>query len=64
MKIFQAIGDKLSYNDILQLDGAYSVSHINYGEGIIPLLFSSKCLILMRLEETTNIFDRMFKVFG
>ena len=32
MKIFQAIGDELSYKDILQLDGAYSVAHINYGE--------------------------------
>ena len=32
MKIFQAIGDELSYRDILQLDGAYSVAHINYGE--------------------------------
>lgn len=32
MKIFQAIGDGLSYKDILQLDGAYSVAHINYGE--------------------------------
>jgi len=32
MKIFQAIGDELSYKDILQLDGAYSVAHINYGK--------------------------------
>ena len=32
MKIFQAIGDELSYNDALQLDGAYSVAHINYGK--------------------------------
>ena len=32
MKIFQAIGDELSYKDILQLDGAYLVAHINYGK--------------------------------
>ena len=35
MRIFQAIGDELSYNDILQLDGAYAVAHINYGQSPI-----------------------------
>lgn len=28
---FQNIGDQGSYKDLLQLDGAYSVAHINYG---------------------------------
>ena len=32
MKLFQTIGDELSYKDILQMDGAYSVAHINYGK--------------------------------
>lgn len=32
MKIFKKIGDNLSYKDRLQLDGAYSVCHINYGK--------------------------------
>lgn len=32
MDIFQAIGENLNYNDTLQLDGAYSVAHINYGK--------------------------------
>lgn len=32
MKLFQTSGDELSYKDILQMDGAYSVAHINYGK--------------------------------
>ena len=30
--IFKAFGEDVSYKDCLQLDGAYSVAHINYGE--------------------------------
>ena len=32
MKRFQSISENLSYNDILQLDGAFSALHINYGK--------------------------------
>lgn len=32
MSIFQAFGVELNYEDILQLDAAFSVAHINYGE--------------------------------
>lgn len=28
---FQNIGDQGSYKDLLELDGAFSVAHINYG---------------------------------
>ena len=32
MKRFQSISENLSYNDILQFDGAFSTLHINYGK--------------------------------
>jgi hypothetical protein len=32
MKLFEAFGDCLNYEDILQLDGAFSVAHANYGK--------------------------------
>lgn len=35
MKFFKISGTKLSYKDILQIDGAFSVAHINYGESPI-----------------------------
>ncbi len=35
MKIFSSFGGELSYRDGIQLDGAFSVSHINYGKSPI-----------------------------
>ena len=35
MNIFKAFGDDISYKDPLQLDGAFSVAHINYGKSPI-----------------------------
>lgn len=35
MNIFKTFGDELSYEDLLQLDGAFSVSHINYDKSPI-----------------------------
>jgi len=32
MTLFKSIGNDLSYTDIIQLDGCFSVAHINYGE--------------------------------
>lgn len=51
MKIFQAIGDELSYRDILQLDGAYSVAHINYGES--PLFNNIDGRNIAKIQERT-----------
>ena len=30
--MFEAFGEDISYQDIIQLDGAFSVAHINYGQ--------------------------------
>lgn len=35
MHIFKAFGDNINYNDLIQLDGAFSVAHINYGKSPI-----------------------------
>lgn len=35
MRIFKAFGDNINYNDLIQLDGAFSVAHINYGKSPI-----------------------------
>ena len=32
MNIFKTIDEKISYTDIIQLDGAYAVAHMNYGK--------------------------------
>ena len=32
MAIFKTLGDELSYKDILQCDGAFSVIHVNYNK--------------------------------
>lgn len=31
MDLFRSLGNEISYNDILELDGAVSITHINYG---------------------------------
>lgn len=35
MKIFKTFGNELSYKDVLQLDGAFSVAHVNYDKSPI-----------------------------
>lgn len=30
--MFEAFGNDINFNDLIQLDGAFSISHINYGE--------------------------------
>lgn len=35
MELFQSFGNDISYKDILQLDGAFAATHINYGKSPI-----------------------------
>lgn len=42
MNIFKTFGEKISYKDIIQLDGAFSVAHINYGKSPIFNKINSK----------------------
>lgn len=35
MKIFKSFSDDISYEDVLQLDGAFATAHINYGKSPI-----------------------------
>lgn len=49
MKRFQSISENLSYNDILQLDGAFSALHINYGKS--PLFNGENSKDLLKILE-------------
>ena len=42
MNIFKSFGEEHSYKAIIQLDGAFSVTHINYGKSPIFNKISSK----------------------
>lgn len=35
MNVFKELGKDLNYKDILQVDGAFSACHINYGKSLI-----------------------------
>ena len=35
MNIFKALGNELTYKEVLQLDGAFSVAHVNYDKSPI-----------------------------
>lgn len=32
MSIFKAFGEEINYKDIIEVDGAFSVTHMNYGK--------------------------------
>lgn len=66
MKIFQALGDTLSYKDILQLDGAYAVTHINYGKSPLfnnvdsrNLAINSRKKSLSSRESIDDVFESL-----
>lgn len=42
MNVFKTLGNEISYKDIIQLDSAFSVTHINYGKSPIFNKMSSK----------------------
>lgn len=69
MQFFKTLGTKLSYNDILQIDGAFSVTHINYGESPVFCGVDSKTLakdsrkdILPSKEKITDVTE-MIELF-
>ena len=66
MKRFQSISENLSYNDILQLDGAFSASHINYGKSPLfngenskDLAKNSRKNSVSSLEHVEDVFEYM-----
>ena len=32
MSLFASFGNELSYEDVIQLDGAFAATHVNYGK--------------------------------
>ncbi len=66
MKRFQSISENLSYNDILQLDGAFSALHINYGKSPLfngenskDLAKNSRKNSVSSLEHVEDVFEYM-----
>lgn len=57
MNVFKELGKDLNYKDILQVDGAFSACHINYGKSLKfngadskNILFDAEWLIIMFLK--------------
>lgn len=62
MNIFNTFETQLSYEDILQLDGAFSVAHINYGEAPLFNGNSSKDITNISRMNSVSSFDRIENV--
>ena len=53
MKIFKVFGSELNYEEIIQIDGAFSVTHINYNES--PLFNSKSSKDIARLSRKNSL---------
>lgn len=62
MKFFKISGTRLSYKDTLQIDGAFSVAHINYGESPIFNGFDSKTLAKNSRKNSLSYKDKISDV--
>ena len=49
MNLFKNFGEKLSYKDILEIDGAFSLCHINYGKS--PVFNGTYGKVLQQYQE-------------
>lgn len=66
MELFQSFDNDISYKDILQLDGAFAVAHINYGKSPIfngedsqNLALNSRCNSLSSSKQLDDVLNRM-----
>ena len=71
MSIFKLFGEEINYKDIIQLDGAFSVAHINYGKSPIFNKVSGKDIAsnsrknsLSYREKIENINDCIYSFNG
>lgn len=53
MKIFKVFGSELNYEEIIQIDGAFSVTHINYNES--PLFNGKSSKDIARLSRKNSL---------
>lgn len=71
MQIFSSFGDELRYTDMLQVDGAFSVAHINYGKSPEfngrdgrQLAQSSRADSVSAEDRLENVFDAQWEFDG
>lgn len=71
MKLFKTLGNEMSYKDILELDGAFSVAHINYGKSPLfngmdsrNITKNSRKNSLSSEEKIENVIDCLFSFDG
>ena len=71
MKIFKDLGKDLSYEDILQLDGAFAVAHINYNKSPIfngvdskDIAKNSRKNSLSSAEKIENVTESIYSFNG
>lgn len=64
MNIFKIFGDDISYKDPLQLDGAFSVAHINYGKSPIFNGIDSKDVAKNSRKNSISSNQEIKDVFG
>lgn len=62
MNIFKALGNELDYNDSIQLDGAFSVAHINYGKSPEFNKVDSKNIAIDSRKNSISIQDNVSDV--
>lgn len=64
MKLFKTFGNELSYKDILELDGAFSAAHINYGKSPIFNGIDSKDLAKISRKNSLSSEEKIEDVIG
>ncbi|MDD4547142.1 MAG: HEPN domain-containing protein [Bacilli bacterium] len=64
MNIFKNFGNELSYKDIIQLDGAFSVAHINYGKSPIFNGINSKDITKRSRKNSLSAKEKIEDVIG
>lgn len=65
MNVFKELGKDLNYKDILQVDGAFSACHINYGKSLKFNGADSKNMAQnSRKNSLTETFDLSVKIPG
>lgn len=53
MRLFKTLGNTLSYEDVVQLDGAFSVAHLNYDKS--PMFNGSDCRSLAKDSRSNSL---------
>ena len=64
MSLFELLGKELNYKDILQLDGAFSVAHINYDQSPIFNGIDSKDIARNSRKNGVSLNNKIDDIYG